>query len=148
MAFVLPLLISLIFAVMEIGRFWGARHGIANAAREGARVLVTPPDAEGYGNSDEAVREAALTATRDYLRDSGLADLPPVVEITPVWLDHVDGIYGNGDDQIQTSFSQPLTRGDRVGIRIVYKFDTPLPVLLAHGQSPLIIKIECLLDHE
>ena len=149
MALLLPLLLTLIFAVMEIGRFWGAKHGVTNAAREGARVMLLP---HGLGNEFSSagdVHAAAVRATKIYLNAAGLAHEGPSVEITPVWLDPADGIYGNGNDTLQTGFdTRVVTRGDKVGIKIVYRFETPLPMLLLNGQSPLIIKQVCLLDHE
>src|SRR5262245_50690073 len=39
-AFVLPLFLLFVFAIIEIGRAWGAKQGLTNAAREGARILI------------------------------------------------------------------------------------------------------------
>lgn len=141
-ALLAPLLLSLMLSVIEIGRFWGAKHGVANAAREGARLMLLPSGpGTKYAQQDD-VNQAAIKATKQFLNMTGLAHEAPQVEITPIW-------YDAAARRTQTSFgSRELTRGDQAGVLIAYQFETPLKLLLVGGDGIMTIKQQVLLDHE
>jgi Flp pilus assembly protein TadG len=66
-AFVLPLLLLLMFGVWEVGRLVQVNQLLTNAAREGARVA-----AGGYINGTGVTVSAVQQAVRDYMTASGL----------------------------------------------------------------------------
>lgn len=141
-ALLAPLFLSLLLAVIEIGRFWGARQGIANAAREGARVMLLPYGVGAKFGSQVAVNEAAIVTTKQYLNMTGLAHEGATVKIEPVW-------YDAQAKRTQTDFGgRELARGDQAGVRITYEFDTPLKLLLGGVDGFMTIRQQVLLDHE
>jgi hypothetical protein len=142
MAMLLPLFLSMIFAVIEIGRFWGARHAIAGAVREGARVMLLPYGPGTQYDNLEAVKTAAIKATQIYLNAAGLAHEPPVADVQAAWINPLSKTL---------DLSMPsagFTRGDKVGIKISFKFESPLKTLLAGGDGVMLIEQACVLDHE
>jgi Flp pilus assembly protein TadG len=54
-ALLLPILVLIIFGVLELGRAFFAFIAISNAAREGARVFTFRPDVTTTGNINTAV---------------------------------------------------------------------------------------------
>ncbi|NOT60364.1 MAG: pilus assembly protein [Acidobacteria bacterium] len=141
-ALLAPLLLSMVLAVIEIGRFWGAKQGITNAAREGARVMLLPYGVGAKFASQDAVNQAAILTTKQFLNTTGLAHEEPAVKIEPVWFD------AQGK-RTQTDFgSRELARGDQAGMRITYEFDTPLKLLLGGVDGFMTIRQQVLLDHE
>jgi Flp pilus assembly protein TadG len=141
-ALLAPLLLSLVLAVIELGRFWGARQGITNAAREGARVMLLPYGTGAKFGSQEAVNQAAILTTKQFLNTTGLAHEEPTVKIEPVW-------YDAAAKRTQTDFGgRELARGDQAGVRITYEFDTPLKLLLGGDSGFMTIRQQVLLDHE
>jgi TadE-like protein len=141
-ALLTPLLLGLVLSVIEIGRFWGAKHGIANAAREGARLMLLPYGPGTKFSSQDEVNQAAIVATKRFLNTAGLAYEQPLVEITPIW-------YDVAANSTQSNFgSRNLTRGDQAGVLIAYQFETPLKLLLVGGDGAMLIKQQVLLDHE
>jgi hypothetical protein len=142
MAMLLPLFLTMIFAVIELGRFWGARHAIAGAAREGARVMLLPYGPGTQYDDLEAVKTAAIKATQIYLNAGGLAHEPPIAEIQAAWINPSSKLLDL--DLPQAGF----TRGDKVGVKISFKFESPLKTLLAGGDGVMLIEQACVLDHE
>ena len=141
-ALLTPLLLGLVLSVIEIGRFWGAKHGVANAAREGARLMLLPYGPGTKFASQDEVNQAAIRMTKQFLNVAGLAYEEPLVEITPVW-------YDPTARRTLTSFgSHELMRGDQAGVLIAYQFETPLKLLLVGGDGIMTIKQQVLLDHE
>lgn len=141
-ALLVPLLLSLVLAVIEIGRYWGARHGITNAAREGARMMILPYGPGTQFGSQEEVNQAAVRMTKQFLNATGLAHEAPQVEITPLW-------YEATTRTTHQSFgARELTSDDQAGILISYQFETPLKLLLVGGDGTMTIKQRVLLDHE
>jgi Flp pilus assembly protein TadG len=71
-ALVLPLMLLVMFGIIDFGLLFQRYLVVTNAAREGARVAVLP----GYTNADVQVRVA------QYLTAAGLTDTapPPTVE--------------------------------------------------------------------
>src|SRR5262245_7148658 len=66
-AFVLPLFLLFVFAIIEIGRAWGARQVLTIAAREGARILILPYGAGLTYGSEEDAQAAALNIVKESL---------------------------------------------------------------------------------
>jgi Flp pilus assembly protein TadG len=154
-ALVLPLFLLFVFAIIEIGRAWGTRQALTIAAREGARILILPYGAGlTYGSESEA-QQAAMNAVQDSLNGSGA----PVIASTKITLVRLnpgnDGIFNTADDQVETNYTG-AQRGDRVGVKITYQFETPAPVLLrmfANGdggstQNTINMGVTCYMDHE
>ncbi len=140
MALLLPIFLIFIFSIIEIGRAWAAKQAITNAAREGARILVLPYGSgfSPYPNAD-VVREAAIQTAKDYMASAGLDTSESVTAISLI--KEVSG-------SIQDNSTGEMVRGDKVGVRISYKFDTPLPVLLLSGSSPINLGASSLMEHE
>jgi hypothetical protein len=61
---VIPLLLLLIFGLMDFARAWQTHHAMADAAREGARMLVVNETA-GFGDAEDAIRERLAHARMD-----------------------------------------------------------------------------------
>jgi Flp pilus assembly protein TadG len=141
-ALLASLLLALILSVIELGRYWGARHGVANAAREGARLMILPYGPGTQFGTQEDVNQAAVRATKQFLNATGLAHEAPQVEITPVWYDAA------ARTTHQLFGARELTSDDQAGILIRYQFETPLQFLLVGGDGNMTIKQQVLLDHE
>lgn len=156
MAFVLPMFLGIVFATIEIGRIWAAKHALTNAARVGARVLVTPYGAGLPYTTESELQSAADAAVRSYL-NSASVPVGAATVITPVRvLPGNDNEYGTADDDVQLNYSN-AKRGERVGIRIRHTFETPLPILLrlfnssgnpAEPSGALPLAVQCFMDHE
>lgn len=151
-AFVMPLFLLMIFAVIEIGRLWAAKQALTAAAREGARVLVLPYGAGLTYNSDGEVQAAAIAIVRDYLNSSGVA-VVATTEIIPVRVaPGGDSTLGTADDTFERNYTNGQ-RGERVGIHIKHDFDTVLVGILgmfgrADNPNQFKIAATALLDHE
>lgn len=78
MALVLPLLIVILFSLVELGRLGYASLTLQYAAREGARTGIT-------GAGDELIRARVISAA------AGLTDSELVITITPPAHDRVSG---------------------------------------------------------
>ena len=156
MAFVLPVFLAMVFAIIEIGRIWAAKHALTIAAREGSRVLVTPYGAGLPYTTEGELQSAADAAVRSYLNSASVPVTAGTV-ITPVRVrpgnDHE---YGTPDDEVELNYSN-AQRGERVGIRIQHTFETPLPILLKlfdNGNIPsdpastVPLAVQCFMDHE
>lgn len=163
MAFVLPLFLALVFAIIEIGRAWSTKQSLTLAAREGARVLVLPYGAGLTFSTEGAQQQAAIDAVTSYLRSSGVV-LASGTQIVPIrLLPGSDGILSTADDVIEQNYSG-AKRGERVGIQLRHEFDTPLPILFtmfgnnnsttgtsdtgSSGQSKINMGVTCYLEHE
>src|SRR5574341_893888 len=160
MAFVLPLFLALVFAIIEMGRAWGAKQSPTIAAREGARILVLPYGAGLTYTSESEVQNAALNTVRASMNSSGVPVTPQtqitLVRITPGNNGIYDDTYPN-DDQIEQNYTGGK-RGERVGIQISYPFETPLPIILGMfnngrrddlpNQTGVVMSLTCYMDHE
>ena len=153
-AFVLPLFLLFVFAIIEIGRAWGAKQALTNAAREGARILILPYGAGYTYESESDAQTAAINAVKDSMNGSGVPAGPAtitLVRITP----GDDGVFNTGDDQIEENYSGGQ-RGDRVGVQIKYPFETFAPILLkmfetgggGSAQRVVNMGMTCYMDHE
>jgi hypothetical protein len=58
-----PILLLLVFGLIDLARAWSANHAIADAAREGTRMLVVHDPGVGIPEAQERI-EARLAAAR------------------------------------------------------------------------------------
>jgi len=72
-ALVLPLLLLVMFGIMDFGLLFQRYETVTNAAREGARIAVLP----GYGQADVQARVS------QYLAASGLTATPSIAYVGP-----------------------------------------------------------------
>jgi hypothetical protein len=68
-----PILLLLIFGLVDFSRAWSAHHVIADAAREGTRMLVVHDAGVGVPQ--------ARAAIEDRLRNARLSTAPEIVDI-------------------------------------------------------------------
>jgi hypothetical protein len=66
---VLPILLLLVFGLMDFARAWSAHHSIADAAREGARLVVVQDygELEARSRIQDRLRAASLDDDSDYI---------------------------------------------------------------------------------
>ena len=62
-----PLLLLLIFGLVEFARAWNIRHVVTDAAREGARTMAVWPD-----NNQTAAQDSALKVVQAALLSNGM----------------------------------------------------------------------------
>lgn len=157
-AFILPIFLAIVFAIIEFGRAWATKQSITLAAREGTRVLVLPYGAGLTYSTEGAQVQAATDSVRSYLANSGVVATPDT-EVVPVrLLPGSDNVLGTSDDVIEQNYTN-AKRGDRIGIQIRHTFDTSLPVILTmfNNGSPsdapangnrIRMGVTCYLEHE
>lgn len=157
-AFILPIFLAIVFAIIEFGRAWATKQSITLAAREGARVLVLPYGAGLTYSTEGAQQQAAIDSVRSYLSNSGVVATADT-QIVPVrLLPGSDNILGTTDDAIEQSYTN-AKRGDRIGIQIRHTFDTSLPVILTMFNNGSVsdapsdgnqvrMGVTCYLEHE
>ncbi|MDQ3005596.1 MAG: pilus assembly protein [Chloroflexota bacterium] len=159
MAFVLPLFLALVFAIIEIGRAWSTKQSITLAAREGARVLVLPYGAGLTFSNESTQQQAAVDSVKSYMQNSGVV-VTNDTQIVPVrLLPGGDSILATADDTIEQNYSG-AKRGERIGIQIRHPFDSPLSAVLALFNSntagpsnsvpsgQIRMGVTCYLEHE
>lgn len=163
LALVLPLFLTMVLAIVEIGRAFAAKQSLTIAAREGARVLVLPYGAGLAYTTEAAVQTAAMDRVRSYLASSGVGVGPETnVRIARIRAGN-DGVYGTVDDlQPEIDYTQGV-RGQRVGVVIEHRFESPIPFVIGMFEStdpaagsepgaPSISSIRmvatCYMDHE
>src|SRR5215468_7047901 len=116
-AFILPIFLVFIFAIIEFGRAWAAKQAITAAAQDGARILILPYGAGLTYGSEDAVRNAARAAVEASMNSSG-TPVTASTKINPVRIKPGnDGIFNTPDDEVElydSVLSPPVTRGDRV----------------------------------
>jgi Flp pilus assembly protein TadG len=103
---VIPLLLLLVFGLMDFARAWSAHHSIADAAREGARLLVVR-DAD-YAGADAAIRQTLAAARLNTSEDRLTIQFRVGDEEN--WVDK------NGE-------SGPAGTGEAQSVRITYEYD-------------------------
>jgi Flp pilus assembly protein TadG len=93
-AFTLPILVIMMFGVLEVGRLIQVNQIVNNAAREGARLA-----AGGYVNGTPVTNAMVQQAVRDYMRASGLpsqayngAQVNLICLATPSWTDPANAL--------------------------------------------------------
>lgn len=151
-AFLLPLFLLFVFAIIEIGRAWAVKQSLTIAAREGARILVLPYGAGLTYTSEGEVQTAATKTVRDSLVSSGMVGAGTQINIVRA-RPGSDGIYGTEDDPAPEVGYSNGKRGERVGIQIRYSFETPLPTLLrmfttSNNANGINMGVTCYMDHE
>jgi len=159
MAFVLPLFLALVFAIIEIGRAWSTKQSITLAAREGARVLVLPYGAGLTFSNEGEQQQAAVNTAKSYMQNSGVV-VTTDTQIVPIrLLPGGDSILGTADDTIEQNYSN-ANRGERIGLQIRHPFESPLSGILAlfssNTTSPsdngppgqIRMGVTCYLEHE
>jgi hypothetical protein len=153
MAFILPIFLGMVFAIIEVGRAWAVKQSLTIAAREGARILVLPYGGGLTYTSEGAVQTAARDAVTSYLNSSGV----PVGEGTVINIVRIlpgpDGAYGTADDTPPEQSYTDGKRGDRVGIQITHEFDTALPLILGMfnnlgSETGIGMGVTCYMEHE
>lgn len=145
MALILPIFLFFIFGIIEIGRAWSVKQVMTNAAREGSRVLLLP-SGPGYAYADrEAVRAAAKQAAEDYLHFAGLSQGTNVT----ISVDDVDlANAGPGNADPHNPGAQQGTTLHKGKVNITHDFDTPLPVILLKGSSPIRMGVTSVVEIE
>lgn len=63
-AIVAPLLVTLVFGTVDVGRYFFLYHAVLNAARDGARLAAVTPMATAAEQSAAAAQVAAAVRTR------------------------------------------------------------------------------------
>jgi len=136
MALVLPIFLFFIFGIIEMGRAWSVKQVMTNAAREGARILILPyGPGYAYGTAED-VRVAAQQAVEDYLHFAGLSTAAGVTEIV------LDG-------NINLNNAGPGgTTLRKAKVTVTHYFDTPLPVILLSGSSPIKMGVTSVMERE
>ena len=152
-AFLMPLFLVMVIGIIEVGRLWAAKQALTHAAREGTRVLVLPYGAGLTYTTETEVQTAAQTTVSNYMNTSGI----PVANSTTITLIRLtagpDNALGTADDVVEKNYTNG-TRGDRVGVLVKYKFDTPFSGMLAmfsgeNGFASIFnLSALSLLDHE
>ena len=158
-ALVLPLFLTIVFAVVEIGRAFATKQALTIAAREGARVLILPYGAGLSYKSESAVQTAAVDRVKSYLGSSGVTTgIETKIRVARVAAGN-DGTYGTPDDAApEYDYSQGV-RGQRVGIVIEHNFESPVPFFVRMFESPqpqgaaavstgIRMSAACYMDHE
>jgi Flp pilus assembly protein TadG len=152
MAFILPLFLVMVVAIIEFGRAWAVKHALTIAAREGARVLVLPYGGGLTYASESEVQTAAVDRATSYLNNSTVP-VGPGTQITIVRVKPGgDNTYGTADDVIEQNYTDGK-RGERVGIQITHNFETALPLILfmfnnTNAQTGIVMGVTSYMDHE
>ena len=120
-AIVLPLLILMIFAMIEFGLFLFNRQVIANAAREGARYGVV---ARPVRHTNSEIQTVVLNYTQKRLVTFG-ASSTPTVKILPEYVGDPDDF--NPDTSRCTNFDIEKSDGTKIRcelkVRLEYSYD-------------------------
>lgn len=125
MALVLPLLLLLLFGVVEFGRFLSTQHGISTAAREAARygfaIGPSPNGVPQYSDCDSIADAAA-----------GLSGLGQVTD-ADVSVRYIDGA---GSEIIacpatSAAIQAAVVDGDRVEVTVTRPYSPIVPLVTA-----------------
>ncbi len=159
LALVLPVFLVAILAVIEIGRAYAVKQALTIAVREGARVLVLPYGAGLRYSSEGEVQTAAVARAKSYLASSGVATGDEtVIRVARIGAGN-DGEYGTADDiGPQIDYTQGV-RGQRVGLIISHRFESPMPLLVrmfgdsgappgGEATSAINMGATCYMEHE
>ena len=99
-----PILLMLVFGLIDFARAWSASHAIADATREGARMLVVNEGSQ-FTDAEEVIRRRLATArlNADRLQVEFSVD-------QETWVDSSSGV-------------QPAGHGEPQGVRVTYAYD-------------------------
>jgi Flp pilus assembly protein TadG len=118
-ALVFPMMLFLIFAILEFGRYAFVQHTLQYATREGVRLALVGRTITGTSGS-ELTREASIVKR---IQDCAAVAVPPArlsISIYPINADYSDptGWSGTQDAGMPGSYMRVRTRYD-------YQFITP-----------------------
>ena len=121
-ALLLPMVLLLLFGIVEFGRFLVVSHGVNRAAREGARygvaVGLTTNGIPRYTDCDE-IKAAAIDL-------AGLANLVPT-DITVAYDHGSGGAFHNCTSGNPAAAA--IVLGDRVVVTATRQFQTGIPLI-------------------
>jgi Flp pilus assembly protein TadG len=126
-ALVLPLLLGLVFAIVDFGLYFFIQHTVQFATREGVRLALvgrTLNDAAG----DPLSREASII--KKISDEASIAINPSALQIS---IYPVSANYGDPIGWQNTQDAGPPGAFMRVRTRYDYKFITPLLGVMANG---------------
>jgi hypothetical protein len=103
---VIPILLLLVFGLMDFARAWSAHHSIADAAREGARLLVV--NDVNYAGADAAIRQTLAAARLNTSEDR-------------LEIEFRVGDGGSWEDK--NSNTGAAGTGEAQAVRITYKYE-------------------------
>jgi Flp pilus assembly protein TadG len=113
-ALVLPLLLILLFGMLDFGKAFNYWIDETHLANEGARwAVVDKNPGAGSGSLQEYIREQANTSE---LRDGGTSSVPGALQVC---IEFPDGTSNVGDPvrvTVGSSFSWVPFLGDRIGV--------------------------------
>ena len=98
MAFVVPLIVTLLLGTWEIGRYVEVQQIICDAAREGGR----------QASSGEMTNSQVITAVTNYVSIAGLPSANVTVSVNDLTHPGVDASQATALDQIKVSVSIPF----------------------------------------
>jgi Flp pilus assembly protein TadG len=124
-AFLLPILIILIFGIVEFGRLGFAFTEVWSAAREGARYATTVGDANGDGVPNFVDCDGIRDAARDKLAMSSLDDGQILVDYSDAGGTLLANCQGGPDPQAAGTIST----GTQIKVTTVGTFDAIVPVI-------------------
>ncbi len=133
MVVIVPILLVLVFGIMEAGWFFAQHVELANAAREGARLAVVD-----YGTAGEIVDEtctrtalsgpsATVTITLGTILDPDLGEPPGTPESVTV------GMTKTYDSL--TGFLDPIFDGLSISSSVEMRTERPLENLVSDGSG-------------
>lgn len=107
-----PILLFLIFGLVDFSRAWSAHHAVADAAREGTRMLVVHDDGVGVAEAEAAIMNrlsnAGLNPARadlDFDPTGGPGDRGTPMTVTidyafDLWILGIFMNWATGDERI------------------------------------------------
>jgi len=98
MAFITPLIVTLLLGTWEMGRYVEVQQIISDAAREGGR----------QASSGQVTNSQVITAVTNYVKFAGLPTADLVVTVTDLTNAGVDVSQATSLDQLQVSVSLPF----------------------------------------
>ena len=140
-AIILPLLVLLLFGIIEFGLLLYNQHVITNAAREGARygIIVRNPRVP---NVDESGIEGISTKVKDYARSHLItfgSDKLDDADIILLDINNNSGTFNPATDRC-TSF------GCELRVEVIYQYD--FLVLSSLGFGPITLNPRAIMKME
>jgi Flp pilus assembly protein TadG len=105
-ALVLPLLLLLVFGLIDFARAWSANHAIADATREGARMLVVNEGSQ-FADAEELILQRLAAARLNVSADR-----------LQVWF----RVGDDGEWVTSDSGADPAGHGVPQGVRVAYAY--------------------------
>lgn len=120
-ALVLPILLMLLFGIIEFGRIFNTYLIVSNASREGARLAALSA-VESIDIEDEI---------KDFIVDTGLCETGEVddkVDITSILIKNEDLNSDGVDDEVSYSKTDRKS-GDRILVEVRYDMELITPIV-------------------